>query len=285
MMNTRLTPYSCILLAATMLSASVAAQEVPVPSANAAAAIADSNPNFLATVIEKFSPESRKEFAAMLSSDWQDRPEWAEMMITMLAGAEMGPGAGWYQPSQKKHDWEWFYAKFDINQDGHIARDELSIDAPYAELLFPRLDRDNDGQLQSADFDYFSRQQPTPPQMLSQLLSSVLDVDSNGRISPEELQSLLKRADKDKTGFLTGEDLYGEFSRAFSAQNAGGDDMPGPEKMLSMFFRGELGVWEAGPKLGDEAPDFTLPTHDGSQTITLSASRGKPVILIFGSFT
>ena len=96
---------------------------------------------------------------------------------------------------------------------------------------------------------------------------------------------MLTRADRDKTGFLTGEDLYGEFSRAFSAQDAGGDDMPSPEKMLSMFFRGELGVWEAGPKLGEEAPDFTLPTHDGSQTITLSKSRGKPVILIFGSFT
>ena len=55
--------------------------------------------------------------------------------------------------------------------------------------------------------------------------------------------------------------------------------------MLSMFFRGELGVWGAGPKPGEEAPDFTLPTHDGKETITLSKSRGKPVILIFGSFT
>jgi Ca2+-binding EF-hand superfamily protein len=272
-----------MLLVATILSATLAGQEVLVPSANEAAAIVDSNPNFLATLIEKLAPASRKDLAEMLASDWKDRPEWAEMLITMLAGQEMGPGAGWYQRSQKKHDWEWFYAKFDINQDGHVARDELSIDAPYAELLFPRLDRDNDGRLLSADFDYLGRQQPTPPQMLSQFLSSVLDADSNGRISPEELQSLLTRADKDKTGFLTGEDLYGEFSRAFS--NAGGDDMPSPDEMLSMFFRGELGVWDAGPKLGDEAPDFTLPTHDGSQTITLSASRGKPVILIFGSFT
>jgi len=278
-------PSLCILITATLLTATLVGQEVPAPSANEAAAIADSNPNFLATVIEKLAPESRKEFAAMLALDWQDRPEWAEMLITMLAGEEMGLGSGWFQPSQKKHDWEWLAAKLDINQDGHVARDEMSVEAPYAELLFPRLDRDNDGQLQAADFDYFGRQQPTQPQMLSQLLSSVLDVDSNGRISPEELQSLLTRADKDKTGFLTGEDLYGEFSRAFSSSNAGGDDMPGPEEMLSMFFRGELGLWDAGPKLGDEAPDFTLPTHDGSQTITLSESRGKPVILIFGSFT
>jgi peroxiredoxin len=33
------------------------------------------------------------------------------------------------------------------------------------------------------------------------------------------------------------------------------------------------------------APDFTLPTHDGSGSVTLSKSRGKPIILIFGSFT
>ena len=35
-----------------------------------------------------------------------------------------------------------------------------------------------------------------------------------------------------------------------------------------------------GPKAGDKAPDFTLPT-DGTGTITLSALRGRPVVLYF----
>jgi len=35
-----------------------------------------------------------------------------------------------------------------------------------------------------------------------------------------------------------------------------------------------------GPKVGDAAPDFTLPT-DGTGTITLSALRGRPVVLYF----
>lgn len=35
-----------------------------------------------------------------------------------------------------------------------------------------------------------------------------------------------------------------------------------------------------GPKVGDKAPDFTLPT-DGTGTITLSALRGRPVVLYF----
>ena len=36
---------------------------------------------------------------------------------------------------------------------------------------------------------------------------------------------------------------------------------------------------------GDAAPDFTLARHDGSGRVTLSALRGKPVVLVFGSYT
>jgi hypothetical protein len=165
-----------------------------------------------------------------------------------------------------------------------VAKEDLPADMPNLDSLFSRFDRDNDGKLSAGDFDH-SSQPSTPPAMMSRFLSSLLDVDSNGRVTAEELSSFLARADKDQAGFLTSEDLYRDFSRAFAEMNSGGDDMPGPEKMLSMFFRGELGVFEGGPRLGDEAPDFTVPTHDGGQTVTLSKCRGKPVILIFGSFT
>lgn len=33
-------------------------------------------------------------------------------------------------------------------------------------------------------------------------------------------------------------------------------------------------------RVGDPAPDFTLPTLDGG-TFTLSAQRGHPIVLIF----
>ena len=97
------------------------------------------------------------------------------------------------------------------------------------------------------------------------------------------MNDLLARADKDKTGFLTSEDLFLDFNNAYS--NRGGGGMPSRDEMLKLFFRGELGVWEEGPKPGEMAPDFTLPTHDGARTVTLSRLRGKPVILVFGSFT
>ena len=39
-------------------------------------------------------------------------------------------------------------------------------------------------------------------------------------------------------------------------------------------------------KIGDQAPDFTLPLLDRSGSVTLSALRGqRPVVLIFGSYT
>lgn len=40
------------------------------------------------------------------------------------------------------------------------------------------------------------------------------------------------------------------------------------------------------PMVGDEAPDFQLPVLDGKGAkVRLSELRGKPVALIFGSYT
>jgi thiol-disulfide isomerase/thioredoxin len=62
--------------------------------------------------------------------------------------------------------------------------------------------------------------------------------------------------------------------------------LPGPAFMLlpmeSMWCearRGKLAV-------GQEAPDFDLPTRDGSARVRLSSLRqAKPVVLVFGSYT
>ena len=38
-------------------------------------------------------------------------------------------------------------------------------------------------------------------------------------------------------------------------------------------------------RVGDQAPDFTLPRSDKSGDVRLSSLRGKPVVLVFGSYT
>jgi hypothetical protein len=289
----------CVAVVALLSAAASTAQEAASPaddqpSASPASAgaepasapqdLAGVDPGTLETIVQQLSPESRATFGALLKSDWRDRPQWADMLIALLAGEEMGPRFGWFAPGDKQYDWSWLSARFDANADGPVSPDELPADAPYAGLLFARLDRDHDGLLRLGDFDYAGRQQATPPLMMSQVLGALLDGDSNGRITAEDLQGFLEQADEDDLGFLTPDDLYAFFSRAMS-DAGGGDGMPAPDELLSMFFRGELGVWEPGPNLGEEAPDFTLPLHDGSGSITLSQCRGRPVVLIFGSFT
>lgn len=37
--------------------------------------------------------------------------------------------------------------------------------------------------------------------------------------------------------------------------------------------------------IGDPAPDFTLPRSDKTGDVRLSALRGRPVVLVFGSYT
>lgn len=62
-----------------------------------------------------------------------------------------------------------------------------------------------------------------------------------------------------------------------------------PEDYTAMRA-GRLKREEAAPELGDMAPDFTAERLTASgkptgETLTFSAMRGKPVGLIFGSYT
>lgn len=41
----------------------------------------------------------------------------------------------------------------------------------------------------------------------------------------------------------------------------------------------------AGAEVGKEAPAFKLKTQDGKKEIDLAKLKGKPVFLVFGSYT
>jgi hypothetical protein len=62
-------------------------------------------------------------------------------------------------------------------------------------------------------------------------------------------------------------------------------DRPSRSTLILGLARQEIGSLQPGPALGDQAPDFTLASLDGTP-VTLSEQIGsQPVVLIFGNFT
>jgi hypothetical protein len=114
------------------------------------------------------------------------------------------------------------------------------------------------------------------------------DANSNGRITREEFQALFEKAAGEK-GYLTPDDLtdlIGPPLRRPARPSGPPPDMPSRATLLKGFFSGEIGSMREGPGIDDEAPDFTLASHDQQFRVNLASFRGKqPVVLIFGSFT
>jgi hypothetical protein len=240
-----------------------------------------------AMLLGNLTPDHMKQLGAMLDQDWKDRPEWGDMAVAILKAESMRMGMGWWRPSEKRYDWDWLRGHFDTNGDGKVVAEELPAELRTSVKCLDRMDRDLDGQLTAADFDYMTQPMMTPAAMQARMADFVffkLDADSNGRVSKDEIAEFFAHADRDNLGFLTPEDVKVGLDDP-EMRKPSRQDQPPAAEMLRMFLSGQLGTFEAGPNYGDKAPDLTLPTLDGKETVTLSSRRGKPVVLIFGSFT
>ena len=206
------------------------------------------------------------------------RLEFVEMLSAVVGNEPIGRGSGWFHPSRHRYDWKWLAGRMDADRDGAVAPDEFT--GPRE--LFDRLDRDGDGRLTAADFDWseaspYWRQQAAARQLLRRA-----DGDGDGRLSMEEWQALFKQAARGKDR-LTADDLR---VLLFPAEPQGPPStMPSKLTLLLAMLNGELGSPAEGPAVGDPAPDFTLPTPDGKE-VSLRDCRGdRPLVLVFGSFT
>jgi hypothetical protein len=211
-------------------------------------------------------------------------PEALEMLAAIIKGSDIGPGSGWFHPSQSRYDWKWLVARMDANRDGIITRKEFTGPSP----LFNLLDRDGDGELTRADFDWSSRSRLAQQSQLATMLFRRGDSNSDGRLSRTEWKALFEQAAGAKE-YLTADDLRALLfppMRPSGKAPPPGAGMPSRWTLMKGFFQGEIGSIHEGPAIGEKAPTFRLTTHDGTQTISLSDYRGKkPVVLIFGSFT
>ena len=208
-------------------------------------------------------------------------PEAAEMLLAIAKGSDMGPGDGWFHPSQTRYDWKWLAEKHGIKPDGAIPRDKFQGPAN----LFARLDRNKDGVLRADDFDWSDR---SPFVRQSGMITSWfrrMNKGGDGQLTREEWMKFFDKAAAGKD-HLSPDDLRDALLAAPPASApAAKMQEPKPEVLLRGLFRGELGSLMEGPAVGAPAPDFRLKTPDGKKEIALADLRGKPVVLIFGSFT
>ena len=228
------------------------------------------------------SPALAKQLGQLIERDWQDRPEWAEMLVALLKGRGMRLGEGWFQQSQSLYDWLWLSSEFDGDLNGRIEPQELPENRVLGKFV-RRLDADRDGTITLRDL---SGQSSGPAAMMAGQLFYQWDRDSNGKISKEEISAFFENADADDQGFLTPDDLRRAFAPPPVVAAAEPEPQPTPAYWLQMLLSGQLGSMTKGPGLGEPAPDFDLLTFDGERRVKLSSFRGKkPVVLIFGSFT
>ena len=163
-----------------------------------------------AQLLERLKPEKLNALAEMIEEDWQDRPEWAEMALAIMRNQAMQPGGGWWRASDKKYGWTWLKRKYDRNSDNVIDSEEFSVDNPRHEQFLRRLDRDLDGKIKAADFDVSVFQAGSPDALkarMTDFLFQRLDTDTNGQVTQKELAKFFEKADREKSAFLTTEDL------------------------------------------------------------------------------
>jgi hypothetical protein len=208
-------------------------------------------------------------------------PEIVEMAWALSTGGDLEGGVGWFHPGQSRYGWDWLAARYDIDHDGTITREEFKGPAE----LFDRLDRDGDGVLTAEDFDWSNDSTFVQQARSVGKWFRAVDSNSNGRISQQEWQNFFTKAAKGKE-YLTPEDFRLTLQPPEKKDDKKSDDEPSPLVLLKGFATGELGSIHEGPSIGEKAPEFVLRTQDGTDEFRLSQFQGKkPVVLIFGSFT
>ena len=230
------------------------------------------------TQVEALTPEAQAtvdELRAALDKD----SEAIAMLNNIIDGSNLSAGDGWFPLAkvQNRFDWNYTTRLYDANADGKIQADEFKGSTDD----FARLDRDQDGNVTEADFDW-SKHSLTPTPGLIMFYRA--DRDANGKVTKEEFTSLFDQLADGELDYLAIDDLREQFQPAPSSSEPR-PDRPSRSTLVLGLKNQEVGSLQPGPNLDEIAPDFTLSALSGEE-VTLSKVIGtKPTVLVFGNFT
>ena len=228
------------------------------------------------------SPDALKQLADDLQSKYRGQPipESVRMLISIAQGGLMGGSDGWFGPAQSKFDWKSLAEMHQIPIHGSIHADSFRGSPEW----FVRLDRNRDGAITAEDLDWSDGNPWVQHAYVVNRLLRRLDTKGNGTLTRAEWLAFFDSVSQ--VGDVASiESLREAWLTGISASFYPGD-APTQQQLVKGLLSGELGSLQEGPSLGDQAPDFTLTTQDGKQTIHLADVIGcKPVVLMFGNFT
>ncbi|MEI8383933.1 MAG: deiodinase family protein [Planctomycetota bacterium] len=207
-------------------------------------------------------------------------PESVRMLITIAQGRMMGGSDGWFGPAQSKFDWKTLAETHRIAFDGSISAEKFRGSPEW----FARLDRNRNGAITAEDLDWSDSNHWVQHAYLVNRLLRRLDTKGDGKLTRAEWMTFFDTVSQ-FSDVATIEELREAWLTGISASFYPGD-APTQQQLVQGLLNGELGSLYEGPSVGDPAPDFTLTTQDGKQTVHLADVIGpKPVVLVFGNFT
>lgn len=223
-----------------------------------------------------------KKLADRIEKSIEGEPSEAmEMLLGILRDDAMGIGNGWFKDPQLGYSWSWLAGRYRIDESMALEKKDFGEDP----FLFDRIDRNGDGKIEAADFDWSPDSVYMREMGVANQVFRFIDQSGDFRVSREELMAFFDGARGDETDLS-----IDSFRRAIPIGKGRPPYLPGDEptrkKLLEGFFKSELGSFFEGPSLNDATPDFELKTQDGKEKIRLSEHIGdKPIVLIFGNYT
>jgi hypothetical protein len=214
--------------------------------------------------------------------DGNRQPESVKMLVAILRGSQMGPGEGWFGPSESRYSWKWLAkeCKLETPKKGISRKDFSGTDA-----VFSRLDRNKNGAITPDDLDWSDQNPYIQMSYMVNRLFRRMEPKGTGKLTKEDLTQFFEKAAQGKE-YLTSDDLRDALLGGMSSGGFTPGDAPTKDVLIRGLFAGEIGSMNEGPHVDQLAPNFTLKTVDRKDSVQLSKLIGtKPVVLVFGNFT